>query len=220
MKCQHINGYVAHVNESMKLGNIGKYESNVIGIYKIILTFNYLKDGCLESTKTIFCLRTRIFSMRSSATVPGICTSCPAPGTTSSGSAGSTTGVNRSIPGPGWEKISVKVIISNHLSLAFLLSLFLEAEETGVSIIHGNSSSFYILFEEIFRQIYKFWQDFSVSTDRLQDAGKTLRIIMKNVTEMTKYQTGKDDKSPCSKVKNIANIMLQKLESRIRIINA
>lgn len=106
------------------------------------------------------------------------------------------------------------------LSLSFLLGLFLEAEETGVSIIHGNSSSFYILFEEIFRQIYKFWQDFSISTDRLEDAGRTLREIIKNVTEMTKSQTGKDDKSPCSKVKNISNIMLQKLENRIRLIHA
>ena len=102
----------------------------------------------------------------------------------------------------------------------FLMETFLEAEETGVSIIHGNSSSFYILFEEIFRQIYKFWQDFSLSNDRLEDAGKTLRSIIKNVTEMTKYQTGKDDKSPCSKVKNIADIMLQKLENRIRLIHA
>ena len=111
-------------------------------------------------------------------------------------------------------------IIINHLSLSqSFIENFLEAEETGVSIIHGNSSSFYILFEEIFRQIYKFWQDFSISNDKLQDAGKTLRIIMKNVTEMTKSQTGKDDKSPCSKVKNIANIMLQKLETRIRLIN-
>ena len=114
-------------------------------------------------------------------------------------------------------KNQCKSIIS--LSQSFIEN-FLEAEETGVSIIHGNSSSFYILFEEIFRQIYKFWQDFSISNDKLQDAGKTLRIIMKNVTEMTKSQTGKDDKSPCSKVKNIADIMLQKLENRIRLIHA
>ena len=100
------------------------------------------------------------------------------------------------------------------------METFLEAEETGVSIIHGNSSSFYILFEEIFRQIYNFWQNFSISTERLEDVGETLRNIIKNVTEMTKHQTGKDDKSPCSKVKNIANIMLQKLESRIRLIHA
>ena len=108
-------------------------------------------------------------------------------------------------------------------SLSFLLRLFfyfLEAEETGVSIIHGNSSSFYILFEEIFRQIYKFWQSYSMSADRLEDVGETLRSIIKNVTENTKHQKGKDDKSPCSKVKNIANIMLQKLESRIRRIHA
>ena len=183
-------------------------------------TFNYETDGCLESTKTTFCWLTRTFSMPSSVRVPGICTRCLAPGTTSSGSAESTSGVKKSTPGPGWGKISAKVKSLSIISLSqSFIENFLEAEETGVSIIHGNSSSFYILFEEIFRQIYKFWQDFSISNDKLQDAGKTLRIIMKNVTEMTKSQTGKDDKSPCSKVKNIANIMLQKLETRIRLIN-
>ena len=129
--------------------------------------------------------------------------------------------MRKEILGHGWVKISVKVS-SHHFqsSLSVFIETFSEAEETGVSIIHGNSSSFYILFEEVFRQIFKFWQDFSLSTDRLEDAGETLRDIIKNVTEMTKHQTGKDDKSPCSKVKNIADIMLQKLESRIRQIQA
>ena len=40
---------------------------------------------------------------------PGTCTSSPAPGTTSSGSAGWTSGVRSTTPGPGSARISVKV---------------------------------------------------------------------------------------------------------------
>ena len=91
----------------------------------------------------------------------------------------------------------------------------LEAEENGVSLIHGNSSSFYVLFEEIFRQIYRFWLAFNINNDKLEDAGKKMRQIIRNVTEVTKDKKGKDDTSPCSKVKNMADIMVRRLEHRI-----
>ena len=84
-----------------------------------------------------------------------------------------------------------------------------------MSLIHGNSSSFYVLFEEIFRQIYRFWLAFNINNDKLEDAGKKMRQIIRNVTEVTKDKKGKDDTSPCSKVKNMADIMVRRLEHRI-----
>ena len=42
-----------------------------------------------------------------------------------------------------------------------------------------------------------------------------MRQIIRNVTELTKDEKGKDDTSPCSKVKNMADIMVRRLEHRI-----
>lgn len=42
-----------------------------------------------------------------------------------------------------------------------------------------------------------------------------MRQIIRNVTEVTKDKKGKDDTSPCSKVKNMADIMVRRLEHRI-----
>ena len=109
---------------------------------------------------------------------------------------------------------------SNYITIySYLYSNLVEAEDNGVSLIHGNASSFYVLFEEIFRQIYKFWHRFIVNKDKLEMAGPRLREVIRRVRKMYEDQEGREDKSPCSKVKNIANIMVKKLEDRIKQIN-
>ena len=79
-------------------------------------------------------------------------------------------------------------------------------------MIHGNSSAFYIDFEEIFRTIFEFWLKFNVSKDTLSDSGQKLRKRIEQAKRKTANQTGRDDKSPCSKVKGIEDIMLTRLE--------
>ena len=96
--------------------------------------------------------------------------------------------------------------------------LFLEAEEKGVSLLHGNSSSFYIVFEEVFRAIFHYLSKFEVATGDLNNLGPKLRKIIAAVKAKTKRQIGQADKSPCSKVKNIEDIMVKRLETRIKTI--
>ena len=79
-------------------------------------------------------------------------------------------------------------------------------------MIHGNSSAFYIDFEEIFRTIFEFWLNFNISKDTLSDSGRKLRERIEQAKRKTANQTGRDDKSPCSKVKGIEDIMLTRLE--------
>ena len=96
--------------------------------------------------------------------------------------------------------------------------LILEAEEKGVSLLHGNSSSFYIVFEEVFRAIFHYLSKFEVATGDLNNLGPKLRKIIAAVKAKTKRQIGQADKSPCSKVKNIEDIMVKRLETRIKTI--
>jgi hypothetical protein len=90
------------------------------------------------------------------------------------------------------------------------------AEKTGVSLVHGNSSSFYIDFEEIFRVIFQFWLNFDFSKDSLLESGRILREKIQQAKEKTANQTGKEDKSPCSKVQGIGDIMIRRLENVIK----
>ena len=42
-------------------------------------------------------------------------------------------------------------------------------------MIHGNSSAFYIIFEDIFKAIFEFWLEFPPLDGRLMEAGIALR---------------------------------------------
>ena len=72
--------------------------------------------------------------------------------------------------------------------------LILEAEEKGVSLLHGNSSSFYIVFEEVFRAIFHYLSKFEVATGDLNNLGPKLRKIIAAVKAKTKRQIGQADK--------------------------
>ena len=90
------------------------------------------------------------------------------------------------------------------------------AKKDGVSLVHGNSSSFYIEFEEIFKVIFEFWLNFSISEDKLSDSWRILRGKIQQVQEKTAHQRGRQDKSLCSKVPDIGNIMISRLG---RVVN-
>merc|ERR1712227_289989 len=50
-----------------------------------------------------------------------------------------------------------------------------EAEVHGISLLHGNAVSFFILFEEVFREIYRYWANFDVEKGDLSSAGSLMR---------------------------------------------
>ena len=113
----------------------------------------------------------------------------------------------------GLEKISVKVSIDKRQIPQFLIGiLFIEAEEEGVSLIHGNSSSFYISFEEIFREIYNYFSKTKIEEININHLSSKLREIIDSVKRKTEKNVKKeDDLSPCSKVNNIGDIFVKKL---------
>ena len=105
-----------------------------------------------------------------------------------------------------------------------------------MSLIHGNSSAFYVVFEDIFKTIYEFWRDYSPAAGLLRDTGRALRERIQVLTEHSEYQllkifcgqvakvaaaglTGRNDTSPCSKVEGVADIMVSKLEHRLKKID-
>ena len=90
--------------------------------------------------------------------------------------------------------------------------LFIEAEEEGVSLIHGNSSSFYVSFEEIFREIYNYFSKTKLEEININHLSSKLREIIDSVKRKTEKNVKKeDDLSPCSKVNNIGDIFVKKL---------
>ena len=95
----------------------------------------------------------------------------------------------------------------------FLKEIFLiEAEEEGVSLIHGNSSSFYVSFEEIFREIYNYFSKTKLEEININHLSSKLREIIDSVKRKTENNVKKeDDLSPCSKVNNIGDIFVKKL---------
>ena len=113
----------------------------------------------------------------------------------------------------GLEKISVKVSIDKRQIPQFLIGiLFIEAEEEGVSLIHGNSSSFYVSFEEIFREIYNYFSKTKIEEININHLSSKLREIIDSVKRKTEKNVKKeDDLSPCSKVNNIGDIFVKKL---------
>ena len=113
----------------------------------------------------------------------------------------------------GLEKISVKVNKDKRQIPQFLIGiLFIEAEEEGVSLIHGNSSSFYVSFEEIFREIYNYFSNTKLEEININHLSSKLREIIDSVKRKTEKNVKKeDDLSPCSKVNNIGDIFVKKL---------
>ena len=90
-----------------------------------------------------------------------------------------------------------------------------EAAVSGVSLLHGNALTFAIEFEDVFKEIYVFWKNFNVAKDNMSNVSSELRKVLSDVKQRNENLSGREDKSPCSKVKNIENIMLQKLEHTI-----
>ena len=56
-----------------------------------------------------------------------------------------------------------------------------------MSLIHGNSSAFYIVFEDIFKTIYEFWRDYRPAAGLLRDTGRALRERIQVLTEHSEY---------------------------------
>ena len=55
--------------------------------------------------------------------------------------------------------------------LLFINICIAEAEVHGISLLHGNSVAFFILFEEVFREIYRYWATYDV------EKGKVVAIV-------------------------------------------
>ena len=70
----------------------------------------------------------------------------------------------------------------------------------------------------MFREIFNFWANFNVATGDLKNIGSDLRTIIHSVKSKTLLQHGKQDTSPCSKVKNIEDILVRRLEHRIKMM--
>ena len=51
--------------------------------------------------------------------------------------------------------------------LLFINIYIAEAEVHGISLLHGNSVAFFILFEEVFREIYRYWATYDVEKGRV-----------------------------------------------------
>ena len=95
---------------------------------------------------------------------------------------------------------------------------FSAASQKGISLLHGNSSSFYVIFEEVFRVIYQYFLNFELGVHDLSSIVNELRKLVLEVKVNTKDLKGKEDISPCSKVKNIEDILLERIKTRIREI--
>ena len=87
-------------------------------------------------------------------------------------------------------------------------------------MLHGNSSAFYVIFEEVFRVIYQYFLQLDISNIDLHTIVEDLKKKILEVKINTKLMKGKDDISPCSKVKGIESILLKRLEIRINQILA
>ena len=115
-----------------------------------------------------------------------------------------------------WQK-SVQRYMVLRLRIHVLIEiLFSEAEEEGVSLIHGNSSSFYVSFEEIFREIYKYFATTKLEEINVYHLSSKLREIIESVRRKTENIVKKeDDLSPCSKVNNIGDIFVKRLPAPV-----
>ena len=103
--------------------------------------------------------------------------------------------------------------ILKKLSFIYLLSA---ASQKGISLLHGNSSAFYVIFEEVFRVIYQYFLNLELGVHELTNIVNELRKLVLEVKVNTKDLKGKEDISPCSKVRNIEDILLKRIKTRIR----
>ena len=84
-----------------------------------------------------------------------------------------------------------------------------------MSLIHGNSSSFYVSFEEIFREIYNYFANTKLEEINVNHLSSKLREIIESVRKKTEKNMKKeDDLSPCSKVNNIGDIFVKRLPAQ------